>query len=114
LAFTAEYCANPFIVKFEGAGAAWAAVKAWDPPAKCRVIDAWLVLTGTAAGTIQITDGTNAITAAETLATSDKDIQSMASIDDAHRDLIPGTDTLTLVPGSSPIADLYVLLVWTT
>lgn len=113
MVMTTTMHSNPFVIAFRDS-AAWAANKTWTCPAACRVIDAWLVLRGTAAGTLQLKGGAagaDAITAAVTLATSDKDIQSMASLDDAYVDLAAG-EVLTAVPGSSPIGDMFVLLVW--
>ena len=113
MALTTEFHANPFIVAFR-AGAADDS-GAWSPPAKCRVLDAWIVMTqaGTGSDTAQITDGTNAITAAlDVSSASDKDIMSLANIDDAHRDLVPGTDTLTSVLAGGAKCDIFVLLAW--
>ena len=117
MAITVDYHANPFLIALRAGAADDGGT--WDPPAKCQVIDAWLVMTlaGTGTHTAQLTDGEtspNAITAAlDISAVADKAIASLANLDDGHWDLIPGTDVLTSVLANGAKADIFVLLVWT-
>ena len=102
------FVANPFVVIL-GAG------DTWSPPAKCRVLDAVGVMIGAGAtsDTWKITDGTNDITAAvDVSSASDKDRSPAGSIDDAHYDLIPGTDTLTHTVASAAAVIAVVTLAW--
>ena len=113
MASSVDYLANPFIVCLRDS-AARSANQTWTPPAKCRVLDAWLVLRGAAAGTIDIQNGASQSISGGTvtLASGDTDIQACPELDDDYVDLVPGTHVLTIVPASSPICDVYVLLGW--
>lgn len=105
------FVANPFAVVLTVADPTWV------PPAKCRVLDVHGVMVGAGAtsDTWKITDGTNDISpAVDVSAAADTDRTAAAKIDDGHRDLIPGTDTLTLTVVSAAAVEITVLLVWTT
>ena len=116
MATATEFNANPFVIGFYTAGVAWAANQTWIAPAPCRVIDYWAVQTGTPAGSVDIRNGgTNSISGGvhDVSGGGDTDIIRGVELDDAYRDLVGG-DVLTVVPASSPICDVFVLLVWTT
>ena len=103
-----DYIANPFVVVL-------GADETWAPPAKCRVLSVYGVMVGAGAtsDTVKLTDGTNDICpAVDVSAKADTDIFQVAKLDDAHRDLVPGTDTLTSVVVSAAAAELIVTLAW--
>ena len=103
-----DYIANPFIVVLDPD-------ETWSPPAKCRVLAAFGIMTGAgdSSDTSQITDGTNAITAAvDVSAKSDKDLFMFGSIDDAYYDLVPGTDTLTHTVADAALVKAIIVLAW--
>ncbi len=80
---------------------------------KTRVIDAWLQLTGAGVGsaTLQIKNGTNAISDAMAASGSDTAIVRMATIDDSKADIAAGgTLRVTGAGGATqPDAVVYVL-----
>ncbi len=79
---------------------------------KTRVIDAWLILrgAGVATTTLQVKNGSNAITDAMAASGSDKAIVHAASIDDAYYEIAAaGTLRVTSATGASqPDATVYV------
>jgi hypothetical protein len=84
----------------------------WTVPADAFVLLVWYEMVGAGAtsDTIQLTDGTTAITdAVDVSAKGDKAIGLVGTIDDAVRSLTNGK-VLTSVPVSSALADLFVLL----
>jgi len=79
---------------------------------KTRVIDAWLVLRGAGVSTttLQVKNGTSAITDAMAASGSDKDIVRAASLDDAAYEIAAGgTLRVTSATGATqPAATVYV------
>ena len=115
MAVSTVFYANPFIVTMINTDGS---VGTWTPPAKCRIVDARGYMTGAGAtgDAMNATDGTNDICDdVDTHALGDTDILSngLGEIDDAHRDLIPGTDVLTGDPTSASKTAVSFLLVWT-
>lgn len=80
---------------------------------KTRVIDAWLVLrgAGVATTTLQVLNGTNAITDAMAASGSDQALVRAASINDAYHEIAAGgTLRVTSATGASqPDATVYVV-----
>lgn len=82
---------------------------------KTRVVDAWLVLrgAGVATTTLQLKNGTNAITDAMAASGSDTDLVRAAKIDDAYHEIAAGgTLRVTSATGATqPDATVYVMAV---
>ena len=82
---------------------------------KIRVIDSWLVLrgAGVSSTTLQVKNGTNAITNAMAASGSDQALVRAASIDDAYHEIAAaGTLRVTSAAGATqPDATVYVMAV---
>jgi hypothetical protein len=80
---------------------------------KTRIIDAWLVLrgAGVASTTLQVKNGTNAITDAMAASGADQALVRAASIDDAYHEIAAGgTLRVTSATGATqPDATVYVI-----
>ena len=83
-----------------------------DAPYSMRVLDAWCVATatGAAADTVQVKDGTNAITDAMDLNVADTTVVRAGTIDDAEHEIVKG-GTLEIETASDAVALVYVLCV---
>ena len=78
-------------------------------PYKFRIIDAWSVAASADGGTWKLSDGTNDITAAVTITSTDKSVNPAVTIDDAYCE-IAATGTLAVVgDGTLADAEVYVL-----
>lgn len=84
---------------------------------KTRVLDAWIVnrAAGTASDTVQILNGTNAISDAVDISGADNTIARIGTLDDAYEEIAAsGTLRVTETDGGSsdsPAVDVYVLCV---
>lgn len=79
----------------------------------CKVVNVWGYMTGAggAGDTVQLLNGTNAITPAKDVSgLSDKDYFTFASIDDAYN-IIASEGTLKLTTASDALCEVFVLLI---
>jgi hypothetical protein len=107
--FSTTYGAVPFVISKTIAGAATTAIWNAAVPRDMHVVDAWSINQSADDGTWKLTNGTEDICAAVTVAASDTDIDRAADIDDAYNALEAG-DTLSIVhTGTGFAATIYVL-----
>ena len=111
--FDVQQCGIPFVIRFKTV--AGTNDKTFTAPKNLpfKVIDAWGYMTGAGASsdTVQIFNGTDAITASKDVsALSDKDRFAFASIDDAYNE-IASEGTLKVTTASDALCEVFVLCV---
>jgi hypothetical protein len=97
-----------FVLKATIANGNTVAVYNANAPCKCRILDAWSVAKSADGGTWKITDGTNDITNAVTVTSTDKTINRAGTIDDTYHEIAVG-GSISVVGATGADAEVYIL-----